>query len=298
MDRKICPDCKRKYALEDDTCIDCGSKLIVEEVLDPGEWLIAYHEIVRENVDTIAADLAAHGVEGRVRYIDLSKFNVSLTSSSTWALLVPKENAEAAAETLHKLYGYTEEAEEEDIEALGEEYGFLQAPVDELAEDQPNWPMLCGAIRDTDLPGSLAEKARDALIAAGADAEENVLQALDSEIREDHYATRTWSFELLIEILGEIATENTAARLLGLCADEDSTVRINALHCLGTLGAPEHADALLPLLEDLDADVRQEADSALEEITGESAWSDYILSTADGSHARKAWEKALGARHG
>lgn len=296
MDKKICPDCKREYALEDNTCVDCDSKLVVEEVLDPDEWFIAYHESIRENVDEIAAALAAHGVEGRVRYVDLGKFGVSLTSSSTWTLLVPRENAEAAAETLHKLYGYTDEAEAEDIEALGEEYSFLQAPADELADDESKWPMLCGAIRDPDLPGSLAEKARDALIAAGSAAEENVLQALDAEIREDHYATRTWSFELLIDILVEIATENTAARLLGLCADDDSTVRINALHCLGALGSPEHADALLPLLEDPDVDVCQEADTALEGITGESAWSDYILSAADGRHARKAWEKALGVR--
>jgi len=295
MDKKICPDCGREYALEDETCVDCGSKLKIMEVFEPEEWLIAYHEPIRENVENVAADLAAHGVEGKVRYVDLSDFNVSIKSSSMWALLVSRENAAAAVETLHKLYGYTEEAEREDVEALGNTYEFLGAPVEELATQKALWPLLCGAIRDEGLPAGLAEKARDALTAAGHAAEDDVLAALVAEIRENHYALRPRAFEPLIEILGEIATPKTPAQLLALCTHDDSTVRINAIHCVAWLGSADHAEALLPLLEDEDTDVRQETNATLQDLVGESAWVEHILSIEDGSKAKKAWEKVLAA---
>jgi len=296
VDKKLCPHCKREYALEDETCVDCGSKLEIKEVLDPENWMIAYHEVIRENVDDVAKDLAAHGIQTKVRYVDLSEFNISLTSTSTWALLVPRESAEAAVEMLHKLYGYTEEAEKDDIEALGDTYAFLQAPVEELAADESLRTDLCNAIRDEDLPESLARKARDALIAAGPPAEDEVLAALVSEIRREHYATKGWVFEPLIEILAEIGTDKTSIQLLALCLHDDSMVRINALHCAGLLCSPDDAKALPPLLEDPDADVRQEADSALEELTGRSACADHILTLQDGKNARAKWERILGVR--
>ena len=296
MDKKVCPDCKREYALEDETCVDCGSKLEIKEVLDPENWMIVYHESIRENVDDVAKDLAAHGIEGRVRYVDLTKLNISLTSASTWALLVPRESAEAAVEMLHKLYGYTEEAEKDDIEALGDTYGFLQASVEQLAADESLRADLCNAMRDQNLPESLAEKARDALIAAGSAAEDEVLGALVSEICQDHYATKGWAFEPLIEILAESGTDKTSIQLLALCLHDDSMVRINALHCAGWLCSDDHVNALPPLLEDPDADVRQEADGALEELTGESVCTDHILTPEDGRKARAKWEEFLGVK--
>jgi len=294
MDRKVCPDCGRKYALEDDTCVDCGSKLEVEEVFEPGDWMIAYHERIRENVEDVAGRLRTRGIPGKVRFIDLADFELSIIPDRTWALLVHRDYAEAALEVMRREYGYSEEAEEEDIEAVGAEYAFLKAPVGDLAADAALAPKLCEALRDSELPESLAEKARDALAAMGPPAEDDVLHALAAEIREDHYAMRPWSFEPFLRALAEIGTEKTPAALLELCGDDDSTVRINAVHCLAIVGDVDHAAALTPLLEDEDDDVRNEANEALRQLTGEDAWDEHILTPDDGRRAREAWEDMLG----
>jgi len=294
MDRKVCPDCGREYGLEDEVCVDCGSKLEIEEVFEPDEWMIAYHENFRENVEAIAARLEAHGVVSKVRFIDLADFELTIMSVQTWALLVHKDYAEAAVNLLRSEYGYTKEAEEEDVEAVSEQYRFLKGPVEELAADPALAPKVCEALRDSDLPESLAVKAREALIAMGQAAEDDVLQALESEIHEDHYAMQPWSFEPLIDVLGEIGTVKTISMLLKLCESEESTVRINAVHCLGLLGDIDHAMIITPMLEDEDDDVRNETNDALRQLTEENAWDEHIYTREDGRRAREAWEDELG----
>ena len=292
MDKKICPDCGREYLLEDETCTDCGTPLVGKEVLDPEEYAIVFHDPIKENVESVQADLAAHGIEGKVRYVNLTDFNVSVRGTSTWALLVPRENADRTMETMHKLYGYTEDAEREEVDATDAKYQFLSAPAEGLA-DKSNWARLCDAIRDPNLPETLAEKASSALIAAGESAEQAVLDALISELRQDHYAVRVCSVEAFVNVLAEIGSEASLKKLLELCAEPDSDVRINAVHCLGELGTADHCSAILPLLEDDDDDVRQEANGALEQMTGETVSPEYIYTPEDGKRVRKEWEELL-----
>ena len=293
MDKKICPDCGREFDLQDEKCVDCGTPLVVQEVLDPEDYAIVFHDPVRENVETVQTDLAAHGIEGKARYVNLTDFNVSIRGALTWALLVRREDADRTLETLHKLYGYTEEAEREEVEAVDPKYQFiLDTPAEQLA-GKSNWARLCDAIRDPNLPESLAEKASTALIAAGEAAEDFVLDALISELRQDHYAVRVCSIEAFVTVLAEIGSEKTIKKLLELCADPDSTLRINAVHCLGEVATADYAPAILPLLEDEDDDVRQEANAALEQTTGESVSPEYIYTPEDGKRVRKEWEELL-----
>jgi hypothetical protein len=151
-------------------------------------------------VDNVAADLARHGIDGNVRQVNLSEFNISIVGTIMWALLVPRDMANKAMETMHRVYGYTEDAEKEEVEAVAEQYKFLEQPAEQLA-GKAYWPMMCQAIRDPDLPETLAKKASDALISAGRPAEETVLHALLAEIREDHYSVRTYSIETFVGIL-------------------------------------------------------------------------------------------------
>jgi len=278
--------------LEDETCVDCGTPLLIKEDLNPDDYAIAFHDPIKENVDAVQADLAAHGVDGKVREVNLSDFNISVRGAETWALLVPRDQADEALDVLHKLYGFTDEAEEEEVAAAPEQYKFLEADPDELA-DPANWQKLCDALRDPDLPESLARRAIDALVIAGLPAEDIVLQSLVDELDRGHYAIRGCSIEPGIEILAEIGTEKTIAKLLDLCEKSDSDVRINAVHALGEIGTLEHAPLLLPFLEDEDEDVRQEANAALEQMTGEIVEPEYIFTTEDGKKARKEWEEAL-----
>jgi HEAT repeat protein len=70
-------------------------------------------------------------------------------------------------------------------------------------------------------------------------------------------------------------------------------VRINAVHCLGELATVDQAPAFLPLLEDEDDDVRQEANAALEHITGERVSPEYIYTPEEGKRVRQEWEELL-----
>jgi len=292
MDRKVCPDCGREFQLEDETCVDCGTPLLIKEDLNPEDYAIVFHDPIKENVDAVQADLAAHGVGGKVRQVNLSDFNISVRGAETWALLVPRDQADEALGVLHKLYGFTDEAEEEEAAAAPEQYKFLEADPEELA-DPANWQKLCEALRDCDLPEKLARNAIDALVIAGQPAEDIVLQSLVDELEQGHYAVRACSTEPFIEVLAEIGTEKSVAKLMELCTSSDSDVRINAVHALGEIGMLEHAPLLLPFLEDEDEDVRQEANAALEQMTGEIVEPEYILTTDDGKKARKEWEKTL-----
>ncbi len=47
------------------------------------------------------------------------------------------------------------------------------------------------------------------------------------------------------------------------------------------------------MLEDEDDDVRQEANAALEQITGETVYPEYIYTPQDGKKVRKEWEELL-----
>ena len=278
--------------LEDETCVDCGTPLLIKEDLNPDDYAIAFHDPIKENVDAVQADLAAHGVDGKVREVNLSDFNVSIRGAETWALLVPRDQADEALDVLHKLYGFTDEAEQEEVAEAPEQYRFLEAHPEELA-DPANWQKLCDALRDPDLPESLARNAIDALVIAGLPAEDIVLQSLVDELDQGHYAIRGCSIEPFIEILAEIGTEKTIVKLLELCEKSDSDVRINAVHALGEIGTLEHAPLLLPFLEDEDEDVRQEANAALEQMTGEVVEPEYLLTPEDGKKARKEWEGTL-----
>ena len=292
MDRKVCPDCGREFLLEDETCVDCGTPLMIKEDLNPDDYAIVFHDPIKENVDAVATDLAEHGVDGKMRMVNLSDFNVSIRGAETWALLVPRDRADEALDLLHMLYGFSEEAKDEDAAAAPAQYKFLEARPDELAHPA-NWQKLCDALRDCDLPEKLARNAIDALVVAGQPAEDVVLEALGDELQRGHYAVRACSIEPFIEILAEIGTEKTIAKLLELCKISDSDVRINAVHALGEIGTFEHAPLLLPFLEDEDEDVRQEANAALEQMTGEVIEPEYILTVEDGKKARKEWEKEL-----
>lgn len=296
QDKQTCPECGRDNAIENNRCIYCGKIFGKPEKLNPNEWAILFHNPIKENVEDLQRDLKEHGVDAEVRYINLGDFKISIRSVSTWALLVSREGAAGAYEILHRLYGKLEEPEEEDAEALHGKYGFLERPVDGLADDESVRPMLCKALHDPDIPERLAEKVRDVFIAAGSAAEDDVLNALVEELRTDHYAVRAWAVELILSILGGIGTEKTMQQLVELLTNDDSTVRINAVHSLQELGSEEYAKVLLPLLEDEDTDVRIEANEALEALTGLAAVEEYLDTRELGVKARRRWEELLEGR--
>jgi len=299
MEKKVCPDCKREFDFADETCVDCGTRLEIVEVLNYPDWLIAVHDPVRENLDGVRQDLAAHGIEGKVAFVNLSDFEMSISAHHTWALLVEREQMEKAVETLRTLYGFTEDALQEEVQAAAGQYAFLgfteaaKASVEELAADASLYPRLCQAVVDENAPEPLVQKASEALIAAGRKAEDEVLAALLREIRTDHYVIRSFAFEQLLAILLEIGTAKTALALVNLATEPESTVRINAVHCIAELSVLRDPRVLLPLLEDEDEDVRQEANQALEQLAEKSAYPDYIYTPEDGARAREAWTKAL-----
>ncbi|HUS57665.1 MAG TPA: HEAT repeat domain-containing protein [Planctomycetota bacterium] len=290
MDKKVCNECGREYKLTTETCPECGSALEVREVPDPENWVIIFHSLIKENVFEVQSNLSDYGISSEARLVNLSDFKISLRSMTTWAVVVRKEIVGEAIDKLHMAYGF--EPARKDAEAVAARYPVLQEPAEKLAE-KPNWPIIIEALRDPELPGPLIEKSISALIAAGNAAEEIVLQALIEELHQEHYTVRAHAVDPLTDALSEIGTQQTIERLLELCADPDSTTRLNAVHCIGLFGTIEHARNLLPLLEDEDEDVRQETNEALGTLTDDYVWEDLITTPEEGRKVRRRWEKLL-----
>jgi hypothetical protein len=125
--------------------------------------------------------------------------------------------------------------------------------------------------------------------------------APSAELAEQLPAWTTWVADLqspnsgtrwtAVTALGETRDPSVAPHLTPLLRDSDVFVRMATARVLGDLSAPEGIPALIEALEDVEAPVREAAESSLRQITGRNFHFDPLADEADRARKIRAWQQ-------